>query len=197
MLRLLDGPANFWLKLNLVWNILRGLPVMYRIEMVSGVMFPKEPAHLGLIVDCSLQATDIHWSRKHYEWYLAQARAEALAVQKLGANAVLALKGDGLYLPSVLCPDVVYRAFTNAIHVCLRGREVASLCLQPYGDKFPYWDGVLTRVLMLQNDELEVLRTANIMLFDSHFDSHYSNAPQLWLSETYGPEVAQRILTGR
>ncbi|MBI4496747.1 MAG: hypothetical protein HY689_02470 [Chloroflexi bacterium] len=94
------------------------------------------------------------------QWFTPQAKAHQLAEQILGREGMQRILAGTFFLPSRLSPAIEYRFTPYSLILYRDGRPMGSFCLQPRG-RFPLWDVVLSRVLMVAGSELEFLRTAH------------------------------------
>ncbi|MBX5490625.1 MAG: hypothetical protein IRZ14_05660 [Chloroflexi bacterium] len=102
--------------------------------------------------------------RRPADWLAAEAQAEALLHELLGAAEYQALAARGyLCIPSRLYPERHYRVYRppRLVEMYERGQRVAALCLQPTR-YLPSGDRVLLHKLLLEGDEARYLRIARV-----------------------------------
>lgn len=100
--------------------------------------------------------------RRPADWRAAEARAEALLRELLGAEEYAALQRDGyLRVASRLYPGRHYRIYRppRLVEVYERGQRVAALCVQPTR-YLPPADRLVLHKLLLEGDEAHYLRVA-------------------------------------
>lgn len=95
-------------------------------------------------------------------WFTPQAKAYKLAVSILGQANVARVMGGVYFEQSRINPRVEYRFTPYSSIIYCSGRPLGSFCLNAQG-RYPLWDVVLSRILMVQGSELTFLRTANFI----------------------------------
>jgi hypothetical protein len=94
------------------------------------------------------------------QWFTPQAKAHELAEDILGHDGMQRVLAGTYFVPSQLNNTVEYRFTPYSLILYRGGRPLGSFCLQARG-RYPLWDVVLSRVIMVQGSELDFLRTAH------------------------------------
>ena len=92
--------------------------------------------------------------------YMPHAKAHQLAEQILGRDGMEQVLASRYVVKSRLNPQVVYLFTTGSMYLYQNGIVVGSFCLNARGGRYPLWDVVLSRIMMVTGSELEFLRTA-------------------------------------
>lgn len=94
------------------------------------------------------------------QWFAPQAKAHELAEDILGRDGMQRVLAGTYFVPSGLTPSVEYRFTPYSLILYRGGRPLGSFCLQARG-RYPLWDVVLSRIIMVQGSEIDFLRTAH------------------------------------
>lgn len=97
----------------------------------------------------------------------AQARALALAEHVFGNTH--RIRDREYWVRSSLSARVSYRCEITYVKVYIASKWIGTLCLQT-SPEYPLWDGIVSRILLLQHDEVAFLRAANFWYEDGSTD---------------------------
>ena len=92
-------------------------------------------------------------------WFAPQAKAQELAEDILSRDGMQRVLAGTYFVPSGQNSTIEYRFTPYSLILYRGGRPLGSFCLQARG-RYPLWDVVLSRIIMVQGSELDFLRTA-------------------------------------